>query len=136
MPSPVPVPEPEPEPERAPGAKPPPTYTRTQTAMPHTRASAPRGTRTGIAFLAGRVLYWMPVWVPLLLLWQVALRGLSPALDEHRRLEGEETAVFARHQASQRSFQYMEALARAWDDPVYRERMRRLGSRSGPAGSR
>ena len=94
--------------------------------MPHDTTSAPHPLRAGIAFLAGRVLFWMPVWVPLLLLWQVALRGLSPALEEHRRLGQEEIAVVERHRTSEWSFNYMEAEARAWSDPVYRERVRRL----------
>ena len=68
---------------------------------------------------------WAPVWVPLLLLWQVGTRGLRPALAESERLEAEEELVRARHERARAEFEELERRARAWEDPVYRERERR-----------
>ena len=91
-----------------------------QSSQPHTPHSGfPRG-------IVGRVLFWMPVWVPLLLLWQVSVRGLRPALAEHSRLAREEAAVVERHRASRADLEHMQAETLAWSDPIYRERVRRL----------
>ena len=47
---------------------------------------------------AGRaVLAWAPVWVPVGLGVQIAVLGLRPALQEHRRLAGEEQILRERH---------------------------------------
>ncbi|MEE2940639.1 MAG: hypothetical protein VX460_09675 [Planctomycetota bacterium] len=73
------------------------------------------------------VLRWSPVWVPLLLIWQITLGGLRPALSEQQRLREERPAVEERHAASEASFLRMAAERRAWEDPAYRERLRRLG---------
>ncbi|MEC8495262.1 MAG: hypothetical protein VXZ39_10080, partial [Planctomycetota bacterium] len=73
------------------------------------------------------VLHWSPVWVPLLLIWQITLGGLRPALSEQQRLSEERPAVEERHAASEASFLRMAAERRAWEDPAYRERLRRLG---------
>ena len=49
-----------------------------------------RGLLSGLLpSLLGGLLHWAPVWVALLLLWQVATRGLVPALAEEVRLEEE-----------------------------------------------
>ena len=76
-------------------------------------------------FMEG-VVYWAPVWVSLLMLWQVGVRGLRPALAEEARLEAEAEAVELRHADSQAEFQALERETRAWQDPVYRERRRRM----------
>ncbi len=73
--------------------------------------------------------YWMPVLVPLLLLGQVCLRGLRPALVEGRRLEREAPAVRARHADARLRFETMERQVHAWRDPVYQERLRRQRER-------
>lgn len=73
--------------------------------------------------------YWLPVLVPLLILGQVCLQGLRPALAEGRRLEREEPAVRARHEDAQVRFETMELRVRAWRDPVYQERLRRQRDR-------
>jgi len=73
----------------------------------------------------GFVVYWMPVWIPLTVLGQVALLGLRPALNESRRLEHEEAIVTERFERSRSEFERMQAEATAWKDPVYRERLRR-----------
>ncbi|MCP3918694.1 MAG: hypothetical protein GY711_24370 [bacterium] len=81
---------------------------------------------TLVGGVASGVLYWMPVWVPMLLLWQVVDRGLRPARAEAERLAGEEQTVDARYSSARKSFERMQAEAKAWTDPVYRERVRRL----------
>jgi len=64
-----------------------------------------------------------------LILGQVCLRGLRPALAEGRRLAREEPAVRARHANAQERFESMEQQVRAWRDPVYWERLRRQRAR-------
>lgn len=99
-----------------------------------TQDDTARDARSGRRGLAGRLVgagtsllvYWMPVWVPLVLLWQVADRGLRPAQEEALRLAREEQTVAARYTGARRSFERMSAEAEAWTDPVYRERVRRL----------
>ncbi|MCA9002454.1 MAG: hypothetical protein KDB61_11055 [Planctomycetes bacterium] len=82
--------------------------------------------RLGAVALLRRLGYWAPVWVPVLLLWQFSTRGLVPALEEARRLEGVEPEVHARHAEAKSAFEHIRAEAEAWQDPVYRERRRRL----------
>lgn len=90
---------------------------------------APGSPRPGPASAAGGLarlgLYWAPVWVPLLLLWQVSVRGLRPALEERARLAREQVAVVARYRDARERFERMDAEVRAWADPIYRERLRR-----------
>ncbi len=82
--------------------------------------------RQGAGSLVRGLLYWAPVWVPLALLWQVATRGLEPALAEQARLEDEEQDVRSRHLRAQSEFEALDREADAWHDPVYRERVRRI----------
>lgn len=72
------------------------------------------------------VLSWSPVWVPLFLIWQITQAGLRPALVEQERLSDERPLVEQRHATSEASFLRMSAERRAWEDPAYRERLRRL----------
>jgi hypothetical protein len=90
-------------------------------------SSGIEGERSGGRVVGGlrHLLGWTPVWVPLLLLWQVGTRGLAPALAEQRRLQDEEVVVRARNERTKAEFEHLEREARAWRDPVYRERMRR-----------
>ena len=71
------------------------------------------------------LVYWAPVWVAMLLLWQVAIRGLTPALAEEARLEGEVEVVEQRHARTKGAFEALARESAAWEDPVYRERRRR-----------
>ena len=75
------------------------------------------------------VCYWMPVWIPLALLAQVALRGLKPALVERERLLREESVVTDRHDEAQERLSTMRSEVNAWSDPIYRERLRRVRSK-------
>lgn len=72
------------------------------------------------------VKHWAPVWIPAILLWQFASKGLQPALVEAQRLDRVAPGVEARHAEAQESFEQVEAEAKAWQDPVYRERRRRM----------
>jgi hypothetical protein len=87
--------------------------------------------RNAVAALIGRGVYWLPVLVPLLLLCMVAVRGLRPALAERARLEFEAARVAERYEQSEASFRYMQAVSQAWEDPVFRERIRRRQSTTG-----
>ena len=75
--------------------------------------------------IAHRILHWAPLWVPMILLWQVAFRGLRPALAERARLRQAEVVVRERYRRTKERFEGMQAEARAWTDPVFQERMRR-----------
>jgi hypothetical protein len=80
-----------------------------------------------IAALAGaRILYWSPVFVALALFAQVALRGLRPAVSEHRRLAAAEAVLEARRARDQALGERIALELRAREDPIFRERQRRL----------
>lgn len=83
-----------------------------------------------------KAITWSPIWVPALLFWQISVGGLRPALAEQKRLEDERPAVKERHNATSREFEEMSAEHRAWDDPVYRERLRRANRAEGEASTR
>ena len=70
--------------------------------------------------------YWAPVWVPLVLLAQVCLRGLKPTLGESARLDRAEAALLERYDAEVERGRELERLRRALGDPIYLERERRL----------
>lgn len=79
--------------------------------------------------LLGTVLRWAPVWVPILLIWQITQTGLRPALAEQERLSAERPVVEERHAVSEERFGRMAAQRRAWEQESYRERVRRLRQR-------
>jgi hypothetical protein len=76
--------------------------------------------------LLGGVLFWMPVWVPLVLLAQVGLLGLRPARTESRQIAEHEIERAKRLKGHSERRATLEAWSEALDDPVYRERMQRL----------
>jgi hypothetical protein len=80
----------------------------------------------------GGLLYWAPVWVPLLVLCQIATRGLKPALAEAARLESAGMDVEERHTDTRDRFEDLEDLFEALLDPVYRERWLRWRESMGP----
>lgn len=77
-----------------------------------------------LAALCGGVFYWMPVWIPLGLLAQVALLGMKPALAESRRLAVHERVLTGRLEERVSRRDELRALFDALADPVYRERLR------------
>ncbi len=68
---------------------------------------------------------WAPVWIPLVLVAQIGIRGLRPALAEERRLDRAETVLEQRHGEALEQRNELERLLRAQDDAVYQERERR-----------
>jgi len=72
------------------------------------------------------LLYWTPVWLPVLLLAQVCFLGLGPALEERARLDSERGIVETRYEDAEATFVDLSAQFVAWQDPVYQERQRRL----------
>jgi hypothetical protein len=90
-------------------------------------APPPRPSARALSGLVvSRTLYWAPVWVPMIVLAQVALGGLRPALAESRRLESEERRMDERLEREKVEAAQLEAALRAQNDPIYLERERRL----------
>ncbi|MCP5020396.1 MAG: hypothetical protein GY930_01355 [bacterium] len=97
--------------------------------MPSTPSSpVPLAVVAGVRRLVFEVKYWAPVWIPGMLLWQFTTKGLQPTLTEAHRLEEVAPGVNARHVEAKSAFEQVQAEAKAWQDPVYRERRRRLRS--------
>ena len=84
-------------------------------------ARARRGT---FAFVRG-ALAWIPLWVPLLFLGQLVVRGLVPARAEKERLDAAEGEVRARVDALEHEERQLASDARMLSDPVFQERMRK-----------
>jgi len=76
-------------------------------------------------------LWWSPVWAPLALSVQLAVRGLEPARRERDRLSAEVPVVGERYRKSHAKVEQLEASATAWQDPVFQERARRVRSADG-----
>lgn len=71
------------------------------------------------------IVAWSPVWIAFLVLGQVALLGLRPALTERKRLAAAEAEMRARTEREQTRAAELERLERAQNDPIYLERERR-----------
>ncbi len=95
--------------------------------MPSTPSNpVPQAVVAVVRRLVFEVKYWAPVWIPGMLLWQFTTKGLQPTLTEAHRLEEVAPGVNARHAEAKSAFEQVQAEAKAWQDPVYRERRRRL----------
>lgn len=70
-------------------------------------------------------LYWMPVWVPLILLAQLGTRGLKPALHERERLLNHEQRLLDRLETDEAEAERLSDTLEALDDPIFIERLRR-----------
>jgi hypothetical protein len=70
-------------------------------------------------------LYWMPVWVPLILLAQLGTRGLKPARAEDERLKLHEERLLERLQIDKDESRRLNESLEALDDPIFIERLRR-----------
>ena len=70
-------------------------------------------------------MYWMPVWVPLILLAQIGTRGLKPAMREEQRLLRQEELLRERLEADELEAQQLGDTLEALDDPIFIERLRR-----------
>jgi len=69
---------------------------------------------------------WLPILAGLGLLTQLGLAGLRPALVEHQRLRTAEEHVLKRHQQLLEEDGRLHDAATMWEDPVFRERLRRM----------
>lgn len=70
-------------------------------------------------------LYWMPVWVPLILLAQLGTRGLRPARAEQEHLLEHEAELLQRLEQDRQEAQELRDQREALDDEIYLERLRR-----------
>jgi hypothetical protein len=70
-------------------------------------------------------LYWMPVWVPLILLAQLGVRGLRPARLEDERLRGHESELEGRLEEDRSEARALRRQLDALHDDIYLERLRR-----------
>ncbi|MBM3991671.1 MAG: hypothetical protein FJ298_11770 [Planctomycetes bacterium] len=87
--------------------------------------------------LGNRLVYWAPVWIPMVVLAQVALGGLRPALAESRRLDREEERMAERLEREHVESARLERSLQAQDDPIFLERERRLLRQAdGPLGKK
>jgi hypothetical protein len=88
------------------------------------------GSSTRTKAVAYRVLsraaYWSPVFAALVLFAQVSILGLRPAMAESRRLAAAEEMLLARHQRAAAENSAVSAQLFARQDPIFRERQRRL----------
>lgn len=92
---------------------------------PATRSSL-REVRAALGRLGGRIAYWTPVFAALGLFAQVAFLGLRPALSEGRRLADASDVLQARWETDRDLYDAYELQVRVRQDPVFRERQRRL----------
>ena len=103
----------------------------TSSVPPPVAASAPTETpKLRGKALAYRVLsraaFWSPVFAALVLFAQVALLGLRPAVSESRRLADAEIMLVERHERAVAENNAVSAQLLARQDPIFRERQRRL----------
>ena len=74
-------------------------------------------------------LHWAPLWAPLVLLVQITLLGLRPALQERSLLEAHRIGVEGRHNTSEKAYQEAKKFNDAWQDPIFQARQERIWSR-------
>lgn len=86
----------------------------------------PEAPRRAWKTVALRVVYWSPVLGAMVLFAQIALLGLRPALCERRRLIEAEVELRERHARDQALCRDIDAHLQAREDPIFRERQRRL----------
>ena len=81
--------------------------------------------RRAVVRVGAGLLDWAPVWVPVLVLLQLGLGGLRPALTESRRLDAAEASVHDRVDRLLRERARLVEDGERLDDPIYQERVRR-----------
>ncbi len=97
----------------------------TDAAAPATTPAVEHGSGP-LATLARRILYWVPVFAALALFAQIAFLGLRPALCEAARLAAADEMLQARYAHDQALFRAYDLQILARQDPIFRERQRRL----------
>jgi len=81
--------------------------------------------RRPFARTAEVLLFWLPVFVPLILLAQLGTKGLRPALAESKRLEQKERELNEKQTLALERQRDLAAGIEALGDPIYRERIMR-----------
>jgi hypothetical protein len=76
--------------------------------------------------LQHEVLFWAPVWLPMVVLSQIALLGLGPAIARRRSLSAAESELAQRLEREEREQAELQRWQRAQSDAIYLERERRL----------
>lgn len=95
-------------------------------------ATQPAGSKSTLR----QVLAWSPVVIAMLILAQVALLGLRPAVAERRRLAEAQQQMRARVEREEREARELERIERAQNDPIYLERERRALEGATPNSTR
>jgi len=80
--------------------------------------------------LASRLVFWAPVWLPLVFVYQLVLGGLRPTLQEGERVRGAEAEVRARVDALEAERADLETRRAMLSDPIYRARVERTRDRA------
>ena len=74
-----------------------------------------------------KLIYWAPVWIPLILFLMITIRGLRPTLQRGRQLERIAPRVDALAQQAEAENLALVRTLEAWQDPMYRARQARIG---------
>ena len=88
------------------------------------------GRASFLGAIFGRLLFWAPVWVPLVVVFQLSLRGLKPTKAEGRRVRGAEDEVRERVEGLEDKRMDLQLRRDMLADPIYRARVDRTRRRS------
>ncbi len=80
--------------------------------------------------ILGRLLFWAPVWVPLIVVFQLVLSGLKPTQAEGRRVRGAEDEVLQRVEDLESERDDLQLRRDMLSDPIYRARVDRTRQRA------
>ncbi|MFT5289676.1 MAG: hypothetical protein ACI8QS_001099 [Planctomycetota bacterium] len=96
--------------------------------MARANGSSKRPSFLGLVF--GRLLFWAPVWVPLIVVFQLVLSGLKPTQAEGRRVRGAEDEVLQRVEDLESEREDLQLRRDMLADPIYRARVDRTRQRA------
>ena len=96
-------------------------------------AAALRASPALIETFGNRIVRWAPVWMPSILVLQVALFGLRPALAERTRVDGADAVVRGRELVLNTEATALEINRQMLSDPIYRQRVRKSVTSAGTA---
>ena len=82
--------------------------------------------RTRAQIWTHRIVFWAPVWLTMIVLAQIALLGLGPALAKRRALSASERELAQRLEREVSEQAELQGWQHAQNDPIYLERERRL----------
>lgn len=75
--------------------------------------------------LFGRLLFWAPVWIPLIVVYQLVLGGMKPTLADGERIQGADSEVRERVEKLEAERDELETRREMLGDPIYRARVER-----------